>query len=179
MDKQALRQIIAARKAALSERDIDARSRILAGRLFQSEFYRSARALYAYMAFNQEVRTEPIIRQAWADGKRVAVPKVAGRLMRFIWIEDFSRLAPQGAFGIPEPLDDGPEADDPTALILVPGLAFDASGHRVGYGGGFYDRFLAAEPGHSTAALCYDFQFLPLLDVETHDMPVNLVITDA
>lgn len=100
------------------------------------------------------MRTLPLIRQAQALGKRVAVPKVYGETdMRFLWLDDPARIAP-GAYGIPEPVDDGPEADDPAALVLMPGLAFDPQGHRLGYGGGFYDRFLAAEP-HPTIALCY------------------------
>ncbi|MFQ6962870.1 MAG: 5-formyltetrahydrofolate cyclo-ligase [Oscillospiraceae bacterium] len=77
-------------------------------------------------------------------------------------MDDPARIAP-GAYGIPEPVDDGPEADDPAALVLMPGLAFDPQGHRLGYGGGFYDRFLAAEP-HPTIALCYAFQLLPRLE---------------
>lgn len=89
--------------------------------------------------------------------------------MRFLWLDDPARIAP-GAYGIPEPVDDGPEADDPAALVLMPGLAFDPQGHRLGYGGGFYDRFLAAEP-HPTIALCYAFQLLPQLETEAHDIP--------
>ena len=109
-------------------------------------------------------------------GKRVAVPKVYGETdMRFLWLDDPARIAP-GAYSIPEPVDDGPEADDPAALVLMPGLAFDPQGHRLGYGGGFYDRFLAAEP-HPTIALCYAFQLLPQLETEAHDIPVDAVLS--
>jgi len=104
------------------------------------------------------------------------VPKVYGETdMRFLWLDDPARIAP-GAYGIPEPVDDGPEADDPAALVLMPGLAFDPQGHRLGYGGGFYDRFLAAEP-HPTIALCYAFQLLPQLETEAHDIPVDAVLS--
>jgi 5-formyltetrahydrofolate cyclo-ligase len=67
-------------------------------------------------------------------------------------------------------------ADDETALVLMPGLAFDPQGHRVGYGGGFYDKFLAKEPGHPTVALCYEFQVFDALEVDDYDIPVDLVI---
>ena len=67
-------------------------------------------------------------------------------------------------------------ADDPTALVLMPGLAFDPQGHRCGYGGGFYDKFLSAEPSHPTLALCYEFQMLPYLETEAHDIPVDYVL---
>lgn len=178
MDKKALRREIGAKKSALTARGIEGRSRVLAERLFAAEQYRRANSLYAYLSFNQEVRTNPIIERAWADGKRVAVPKVMGDDMVFIWIESFDTLA-ASRYGIPEPVEDGPVADDPRALVLMPGLAFDPDGHRVGYGGGFYDRFLAREPDHPLVALCYDFQLFDHLDVESHDIPVDLVITDA
>ena len=178
MDKKALRREIGAKKRALSAAEIEARSAILADKLYATGQYRQARSLYASLSFNQEVRTSPIIQRAWADGKRVAVPKVVGDEMVFIWIDSFDNLAPQGAFNITEPIENGPVASDETALILMPGLAFDPQGHRVGYGGGFYDRYLAAQPHHPTVALCYDFQLYDHLDVDDFDVPVDVVITD-
>ena len=177
MDKKALRREIGAKKSALTPEEIGRRSAILADRLFETEAYRACRSLYAYLSFNQEVRTNPIIERAWADGKRVAVPKVIGRDMVFIWLDSFDRLGP-GFYGIPEPMENGPVADDGTALVLMPGLAFDPEGRRVGYGGGFYDRFLSREPNHPLVALCYDFQLFDRLEVEAHDIPVDVVITD-
>ena len=178
MDKKALRREIGAKKRALTEQQIIDRSRVLAGKLYETPIYRDCKSLYAYLSFNQEVRTNPIIERAWADGKRVAVPKVIGSEMVFIWIDSFDNLAPQGAFNITEPIENGPVADDETALILMPGLAFDPQGHRVGYGGGYYDRYLAVQPNHPTVALCYDFQLYDRLDVDDYDVPVDVVITD-
>ena len=66
--------------------------------------------------------------------------------------------------------------DDLTALVLMPGLAFDKQGNRVGYGGGFYDKFLQAEPNHPTVALCYDFQLFDKLETDDYDIPVDLVL---
>ncbi|MBQ8109626.1 MAG: 5-formyltetrahydrofolate cyclo-ligase [Clostridia bacterium] len=179
MDKKALRRAIGEKKRALSPEQIEARSRVLADRLFATEPYKACASLYAYLSFNQEVRTRAIIERAWADGKRVAVPKVIGDDIVFIWIDSFDSLAPQGAFNITEPIEDGPVADDKTALVLMPGLAFDREGHRVGYGGGYYDRFLEKEKSHPLVALCYDFQMFDQLEVEEHDVPVDAVITDA
>ena len=177
MDKSALRREMSARKRALSEAEIAARSAVLAEKLCHAPQYLSAKALYIYLSFNQEVRTKPIIERAWAEGKRVAVPKVFGDELRFIWLERFDQLT-AGFFGIEEPAADGPVADDPAALIVLPGLAFDREGRRLGYGGGFYDRYLRAHPGHPTLALCYDFQLLPHLDAEAHDIPADAVLTD-
>ena len=163
LDKRALRREIAAQKRALSPAQIEAASADLTAQLLAHPLFRAARSFYAYLSYNQEVRTLPLIRQAQALGKR------------FLWLDDPARIAP-GAYGIPEPVDDGPEADDPAALVLMPGLAFDPLGHRLGYGGGFYDRFLAAEP-HPTIALCYAFQLLPQLETEAHDIPVDAVLS--
>lgn len=175
MEKSVLRRQIAAQKRALSEAQIAAASARLATLLYAHPLYQHAGALYAYLSYNQEVRTMPIIAHALAQGKRVAVPKVYGEQMRFLWLDDPSQLA-VGYCGIPEPVFDTPVADDPSALVLMPGLAFDPHGHRLGYGGGFYDRFLSQEP-HPTIALCYDFQLLPALQTESFDIPVDAVLS--
>ena len=120
--------------------------------------------------------TGAFLRQAQRDGKRVAVPKVYGDEMRFLWLDDLQQVAP-GAYGIPEPIADGPVAMDETALVLMPGLAFDREGFRLGYGGGFYDKYLAAHPKHVTLALCYGFQMFDHLDVDDYDIPVQYVIS--
>ena len=177
LDKKALRREIGAKKRAMSAEEIEQASARLAEKFFQTELYRQAKAIYGYLSYNQEVRTEPILRRAQADGKRVAVPKVYGEEMRFLWLDDLKQVAP-GAYGIPEPIADEPVAMDKTALVLMPGLAFDPEGHRLGYGGGFYDRYLADQPNHPLVALCYNFQLLDHLETEAHDIPVDLVVCD-
>jgi len=175
MNKTALRREIREKKCAMSEADIVNRS-IRLGELFTAtKAYREAKTIYGYLPYNQEVRTVPILEQALRDGKRVAVPKVYGDTMRFIYLDDL-RLVEKSTMGIPEPIADEPVAEDPTALVLMPGVAFDPQGHRIGYGGGFYDKFLAAEPTHPTVALCYDFQVLTHLDTEEFDIPVDEVL---
>ena len=175
MNKRELRAAIRAKKRAMTPEEIETRSRRL-GQLFaESEAYRNADTIYGYLPYNQEVRTVPMLEQALKDGKRVAVPKVYGDEMKFLYLDDLSQVE-KGYAGIPEPIADEPVADDDTALVLMPGLAFDPSGHRIGYGGGFYDKFLAAEPNHPTLALCYEFQMLPELHTEEHDIPVDTVL---
>ena len=174
MNKTELRRMIREKKRAMTPAEIEEKSARL-GELFrQSEAYRKASAIYGYLPYNQEVRTTPMLRQAQLDGKRVAVPKCYGSEMRFIWLDDLTQVAP-GYANIPEPIADEPIADDPTALVLMPGLAFDPQGHRIGYGGGFYDKFLAKEM-HPTLALCYDFQMLDHLETEEFDIPVDTVL---
>ena len=175
MDKQTLRQQIREQKRAMTVQQIELASEKLGELFVQSPLYRQANTIYGYLPYNQEVRTVSMLERAIRDGKRVAVPKVYGQEMKFIYLEDFNRVE-KGYAGIPEPVEDGPVANDTTALVLMPGLAFDPRGHRIGYGGGFYDKFLAAEPNHPTLALCYGFQMLPQIPVEEYDVPVDCVL---
>lgn len=175
MNKQELRAQIRDKKREMTPEDIAQRSEKLLQLFLESEYYRRANTIYGYLPYNQEVRTVPMLEQALKDGKRVAVPKCYGDEMKFIYLDDLS-LVEKGYAGIPEPIADGPEGDDPLALVLMPGLAFDPQGHRIGYGGGFYDKFLAREGTHPTLALCYDFQVLPHLETEAFDIPVDCVL---
>ena len=175
MDKKLLRQLIRQKKREMSEEQIQAAGLRLGEKFYATEQYRQAKTIYGYLPYNQEVRTVAMLERALADGKKVAVPKVYGDEMKFIYMTDLS-LTEKSEMGIPEPVADGPEGDDPTALVLMPGLAFTVSGDRMGYGGGYYDKFLAREPDHPTVALCYDFQIVDSLPVQDHDIPVDLVL---
>ena len=176
MDKKEMRAYIRAKKRAMTEGQIVSASARLGEQFRESALYKAAKTIYGYLPYNQEVRTVPMLEQAIRDGKAVAVPKCYGEEMRFIYITDFVREVAPGYANIPEPIADEPVAHDGTALVLMPGLAFDPEGHRIGYGGGFYDRFLSAEPGHPTLALCYGFQMVEHLETEEFDIPVDQVL---
>jgi len=175
MDKQALRKEIREKKRAMTEAEIVSKSEALGALFAASEAYTQAKTIYGYLPYNQEVRTVAMLQRALDEGKRVAVPKCYGDEMKFIYLDDLSQVE-KGYCGIPEPIADEPVAHDETALVLMPGLAFDPQGHRMGYGGGFYDKFLEKEPNHPTLALCYDFQMFDHLETEAHDIPVDTVI---
>lgn len=175
MNKQQLRRSIREQKRAMTQMQIREKSEQLARLFLETEEYRRAKSIYGYLSYNQEVRTLAILQQALRDGKRVAVPKCYGEEMRFIWLDDLSAVA-KNAMGIPEPMADGPVAQDETALVLMPGVAFDQAGNRIGYGGGYYDKFLAREGNHPTLALCYAFQMVEHLEAEEFDIPVDRVL---
>ena len=175
MDKKELRDYIRKFKRAMTREEIEARSAKLGELFLASDLYKQAKNIYGYLPYNQEVRTTAMLEQAQRDGKRIAVPKILGDTMIFVWLDDLTAVE-KGYSGIPEPIDLTPVADDPTALVLMPGMAFDPEGHRCGYGGGFYDKFLASEPDHPTLALCYAFQVLPHLETEEFDIPVDCVL---
>ena len=175
MDKKELRKKIRELKRAMTEEQIVSASQRLGELFLASDYYKNAKTIYGYLPYNQEVRTVPMLEQALKDGKRVAVPKCYGDEMRFIYMDDLS-LVENGYANIPEPIADDPVAEDKTALVLTPGMAFTKNGDRMGYGGGFYDKFLAAEPDHPTLALCYDFQMVESLPTEEYDIPVDCVL---
>jgi 5-formyltetrahydrofolate cyclo-ligase len=175
MDKQTLRRQIREQKRAMTSEQIEIASKKLGELFAASHLYQQAKTIYGYLPYNQEVRTVPMLQRALEEGKRVAVPKCYGEEMRFIYMDDLSKVE-SGYCGIPEPIADTPVADDPTALVLMPGLAFTKRGERMGYGGGFYDKFLSAEPDHPTLALCYEFQMVEHIPTEEFDVPVDCVL---
>ena len=144
--------------------------------------FTQAGTLFTYLSIGSEADTRALIQRAWSLGKEVAIPRCTGpRQMDWFRIEDFHGLE-QCSLGILEPpLDPERElsSSDAAALAIVPGLAFDAQGFRLGYGGGFYDTFLKSFPGTSIG-LCYDCQRVQSLEAlgarDPHDLPVDQVI---
>ncbi len=139
--------------------------------------YREADVIYAYMDCKHEVETRDLIRKAWSEGKRVAVPRVLGERMRFYYISSFEEDLEDGYFGIREPREKDP-AEEENALLLMPGVAFDEERHRVGYGGGFYDRFLEEHPGLVTVALAFEFQIRKQVPFEPFDIRPGKIVTE-
>ena len=129
-----------------------------------------------YADYNHEVITRYIIEESWKLKKEVAVPKVSGKDMIFYKLTDFSQLE-EGYYGIPEPTK-GQIADWQDALMIMPGVAFDRDNHRVGYGGGFYDRFLEKHPGLVRLAVAFEFQILEQVPVEPTDILPQIIITE-
>lgn len=177
MTKSEIRKMIKEMKRKLEPNEINELSSQIAKRLIQTEMYEKASVIYPYVAYNQEVITNEIILDAWSKGKRVAVPKTYSDYMEFLYINDFNELEP-GAWDIPEPTT-STIANESEVLIVMPGIAFDPEFNRIGYGGGFYDKYLATHPDtHFTkVALTYDFQIVDHLETEPHDQKIDAIIT--
>jgi 5-formyltetrahydrofolate cyclo-ligase len=139
----------------------------------------AAASVLAFASFGAEMGTDPLLQSLLDAGKTVLLPYVeADATMRAAPISSLADLAP-GYRGIREP----PAARAPASfaqVAVVPGVAFDARGGRLGYGGGFYDRYLGAiAPGATVVGLCFDAQIVDEVPVEPHDRLVDVVVTEA
>ena len=147
--------------------------------VLSSKEYQNADSVFAYWSVGSEVGTVKIIEKALSDGKRVALPKCTDRdgNMSFYYIDALSSLV-DGMYGIKEPSTES-YADDFTelSLCLVPALSFDKSGFRLGYGKGYYDRFLSDFIG-VTMGLCYEECLCEALPRDCYDKKVNYIITN-
>lgn len=182
--KQALRAQLRAARAAMAPEERARCDAAIAAQVVASPAFAQAPVVFSYLSFGAEVETRTIIRAAWAAGKVVALPRVVGP-HRLAWyrVDSFEGLV-LSAYGIKEPAPDPCRAlsvtDDTCALALVPGLAFDQEGYRLGYGGGYYDAFLSTFPGVSLG-LCRKAAWFPSLTARgaraPHDVPVTAVIS--
>jgi len=138
------------------------------------------RRVGVYLPFQGEVDTWPIIHTLWQRRILVLAPRCRPQcpgIMDWYAITSPNDLRP-GSYGILEPTPDcGPRAHTLPDSVLVPGLAFDRTGGRLGYGGGYYDRFLASSPETCSIALAYDFQVVPMLPRDPWDVAVRILIT--
>lgn len=177
-EKRILRKHFLALREGMPFEEAEEKSRRILSRLTAHPLYRDCSCLYTYADVRNEVRTGPLIRRALAEGRSVAVPRTEGTRMTFRYITDPKELVP-GRFGILEPDSACEEADAEDALFILPGVAFDEKGGRLGYGGGFYDRYLADHPTHPCAALAYDFQITKELPTEPFDLRVPRIFTET
>ena len=169
------KQIFAARKQC-SDAQVEEWSHQITDQVLKLSEFVKAKHILAYADYNHEVMTRYIIEEAWKAGKEVAVPKVVGKDMIFYRLTDFSQLEP-GYFGIPEPVR-GEIVKWEDALMVMPGVAFDPENNRVGYGGGFYDKYLEKHPNLHAVAIAFELQMYRELPFEEHDIKPEKVVTE-
>lgn len=176
VSKEEIRKVVRGYRMSLSEEKAAMKSITILEKLLQREEYRQAACVYCYIDFRNEVKTKPIIRRALSDGKKVAVPRVENGKMEFYYFEGYDKLQ-LGAYGVLEPVG-GVLADDLDALLIMPGVAFDRENHRIGYGGGYYDRYLERPNQHVKVALAYQFQIFQQIPFEAFDIRPDLILTE-
>lgn len=174
--RRRMRQI----RGALPEAPWSERSRAVCERALELEELRASRSLAAYVAVRREADPAALLAAVRAAGGRVALPRVVadeGRLA-FHWVEDDGELL-QGPLGTLEPPESAPAcAPEDIDVVLVPALAVDLAGNRVGYGRGYYDRALPLFERARSIALVFDFQIIPEVPVTAGDVPLSIVVSD-
>jgi len=176
--KRALRREVRARRDALPPEERERLGQAVARNLLTLPEVRQASTVMAFSSFGSEVDTRPIIEQLARDGRRVVLPRVEGRTIVPVGYRSGDPVKPS-SFGALEPAGGDPVRPEEIDVVIVPGLAFDRRGHRVGYGGGFYDRFLGRlRPDALTVSICFSVQVVDEVPNGRGDRPVDLVVTE-
>lgn len=183
MEKSELRKRLVCRRDQLSPAEIEHKSSLIASRLFTMEAYDKAATVMFFLSFGSEVNTRHMVEETIKRGKRVLAPKTFPEERELIpaQILDWDKDLVSGAYGIPEP---GPRCIYPVnpylvEMLIVPGVAFDKKGNRIGYGGGYYDRFFTLlNPDTPLVALAYELQIIPNVPVDPWDRQVDYIVTE-
>ena len=178
LTKKQIRSKILLRLKTQKEEDRDRKSEKIKEKLLRTQVFKKAKTVMFYIAFGGEVNTKEMIKKAKKLGKKIAVPVcVKDRISIRPCILDYSAGLKKGPYGVLEPAVRRFVPLEKLDLVIVPGVAFDKKGKRLGRGKGCYDRFLEKIPKHSTAiGLAFDFQILPAIPTKTHDVSVNKVL---
>lgn len=180
--KSCLRKTLIKLRDEISKEHREEKDRAIYERIINSDAYKNSKLLFVFVSYGSEVDTHKLIKHALESGKRVCVPKVIHKVsgMKAVEIRCWSDLS-ESYRGILEPelketyVVEGKNID----LVIVPGVAFDHNGGRLGYGGGFYDRFLLKLKDEChIIAVCYKEQIVNKLPMDEHDVKINCIITD-
>ena len=177
--KKIIRKEILTRRKALDVDVINTKSRLISKKVIEHAQYQKADMLLAYIDAKGEVNTKVIIEDAWEKGKTVAVPKVHGEIMEFYIITSFDDLE-KGNFGIMEPKEtcEKVDTDSLDTIVIMPGVAFDRAGNRIGYGKGYYDKYFSKYPAVYKIALAFEMQIVPQIVSDEYDIKADVVVTE-
>lgn len=178
--KKSLREKMLSELAELSDKDRMNISKQLQEQLFQTDLWKNAETIGIYLSFGTEWDTRAIVKEAYESGKNVAIPKTIPQTkeMDFYVVTDESQVK-KGHFDIEEPIvEKATYIDkDKIDLLIVPGLIFSKDGYRIGFGGGYYDRFLT-DFIHPTVSLVSRKQLKENIPINEYDIPVHYIITE-
>ncbi len=181
MNKRELRENALRIRNEFTRQQVSAASEEIIHQLLNHPWYKECSTLFTYVSMDNEVQTHSLILKAISDGKRVCVPRVVPRhYMVAVPIRNLTDDLKKGFFDVLEPIEQLPPiSSDDVDLVIVPGLVFDREGYRVGYGGGYYDKYLEAIPAHCrTIGLAFHTLITDRIPRQAHDKKVMLVITE-
>jgi len=177
--KQDIRKQVEAKRKALDAQWLKAASARVVENLQSLEVFQSSETVALYMAIAGEVNLDSLFPKCWELGKRTCIPVFNAKTKLY----EMAEITPEtecftGHYGIQEPLSPALFPMGNVDLVVVPGVAFDREGSRLGRGGGYYDRLLEGFSGASVA-VAFDFQILPKIPLEQHDKPVDILVTET
>jgi len=180
LTKDGLRRELINKRESLTDEEINDRNALIAESLIR--VCEGAESIFTYISGEYEADTKRTIESLLKEGRAVAVPLVFKDegAIRFYRIMDFENLR-QGSFGIYEPVIGESEPEifpDEGSVIIVPGAVFDKGGYRIGYGGGYYDKYLSDKQNIMKIGVCFDFQVIGSVPRDGFDVPVDMVVTD-
>lgn len=179
MEKKELRKIMINKRNNMDKDEKENKDNIIKNKLMKSDYYKKSSMIFIYLAYGSEINTIEYVKEFLKDGKRICIPRtnLRDKTMEAVEINSLENLK-KDKYGILEP-DESIEAikKEDIDLIILPGVAFDKSGGRLGYGGGYYDKYLNSCPDNiDKVSLCYDFQIVDKVPEEVHDVKANYVI---
>ena len=182
MEKRSLREKVLAQRAALTPEEREVYSQRIRTRVSQTTEFQNASTIMLFMNFGDEVETTELAQHVIDSGKRLILPRCAPKgVLIPAWVKDLEKDIEPGRWGIREPKKEGLWEANPEEIgcIIVPGAAFDAQGNRLGYGGGYYDRFFErVKEDIPKLALAFHCQMVDRVPVEHYDKKIHMLITE-
>lgn len=183
MNKKKLRSTYMEKRSALSKNAVKSMSQSIESSLYNSNIYKNSFVIMTYINFGNEVITEEIIKHSLNLGKSIGVPITIPKTRELLVSElkDFDKELELGVYNILTPKKEYIREIQPSKidLVLVPGIAFDKKGYRIGYGGGYYDRFLCKLNSNAvTIALAFSIQLIDSVPTGIYDLPVDYILTE-
>ena len=176
VSKKDIRKSILQNRAQLCDEEWTTKSAEICKKVLQHSWFQESNCIYCYVDYKREVSTRTIIETAWCCGKKVAVPVVHGDEMHFGYLSSWTELR-EGYKGILEPCQFY-LAEDETPLLIVPGAVFDRQRNRIGYGKGYYDKFLERHSKCKTIAIAFELQLVDEIPAEPFDIRPQVLITE-
>lgn len=176
--KTAIRQKILKIRKSMSRTEILEASTKITDKILEMSVYESVADICCYMPVNNEVELDRLITRAFCDNKRVYLPRVTGDEMDFFRFYDGMPLI-KGRYNIPEPDSNEILVPGRNTLIIMPGAVFSKEMDRIGYGGGYYDKYLFTHPEAHTLGICYDFQILDNIPRDDYDIRPQIIVSPS
>lgn len=174
--KRDIRKRVLTKRSNIEEKEWEEKSHRIYEKVVTHPFFLDADEIYCYVDYKKEVGTKKILEAAWELKKKVAVPKIIGEDMEFFYIHDFTELE-SGYCQILEPTKKE-LAQGKNVLVVMPGAVFDWKRNRIGYGKGFYDRYLQKNSDYLTMALAFELQMVDRIPADAHDVRPEVIITE-